>query len=92
MRRIRIRRLPQFRALCLLSDGVSDPRFETEHGLQQQARWNALWDELHPLLQQPASEAAAALEQWLNFWSPGHHDDRSLLLLLPTPYTAANED
>lgn len=68
--------------LILMTDGVSDPKFETDANLAKPERWAALWQELQPALQ--AEQPAAALEEWLDFWSPGNHDDRTLALFLPT--------
>ena len=69
-------------ALILMTDGVSDPKFETDANLAKPERWAALWQELQPIFQ--AEQPAAALEEWLDFWSPGNHDDRTLALFLPT--------
>lgn len=68
--------------LMLMTDGVSDPKFETDANLTKPERWAALWQELQPALQ--AEQPAAALEDWLGFWSAGNHDDRTLALFLPT--------
>ena len=79
MRRIHFCTLPELKALILMTDGVSDPKFETDHNLAQAPRWQAFWQEIAPAL--TASDPAAALSQWLDFWSPGNHDDRTLALL-----------
>ena len=68
--------------LMLMTDGVSDPKFETDANLAKGEKWAALWQELQPIFQ--AEQPAAALEEWLDFWSPGNHDDRTLALFLPT--------
>ena len=68
--------------LLLMTDGVSDPKFETDANLARPERWAELWQELQPALQ--AEQPAAALEEWLGFWSAGNHDDRTLALFLPT--------
>ena len=68
--------------LMLMTDGVSDPKFETDANLAKSEKWAALWQELQPVFQ--AEQPAAALEEWLDFWSPGNHDDRTLALFLPT--------
>jgi hypothetical protein len=79
MRRLRVKVVPDFTALALMTDGVSDPKFETESNLAQAARWDVFWDELQPHLDAP--EPDRALLDWLDFWSPGNHDDRTLALL-----------
>ncbi len=65
--------------VMLMTDGVSDPRFETDSGLKDPARWDELWDELKPILDGP--EPGAVLLDWLGFFSPGNHDDRTIAVL-----------
>lgn len=77
-KRIGIGRFPDLTAVLLMTDGVSDPRFETDNGLSDPNRWDALWDELAPILDAPDPEQA--LVDWLGFFSPGNHDDRTLAL------------
>ena len=67
--------------LLLMSDGVSDPKFGTDAQLAQAECWQALWQETAPLLTAP--DADAALEAWLDFWSHGNHDDRTLAAFVP---------
>lgn len=81
-RRLRFRLVDDFSALFLMTDGVSDPKFETTNNLKNAEKWDALWDELtaaHALTN--AAESEQALLQWLGFPSPGNHDDRTLLVL-----------
>ncbi len=78
-RRIRIGRLTGIEAVLLLTDGVSDPYFETENGLKDPERWDRLWDEIGPLCTYP--EADTVLAEWLDFFSSGNHDDRTLAVL-----------
>jgi len=66
-------------AVLLMTDGISDPRFETDNGLADVAKWDALWDEVSPLLAAP--EPQKALLDWLQFFTPGHHDDRTIAVL-----------
>ena len=80
--RIREWQVQQPPVLMLMTDGVSDPKFETDANLAKSEKWAALWQELQPIFQ--AEQPAAALEEWLDFWSPGNHDDRTLALFLPT--------
>lgn len=68
--------------LMLLSDGVSDPKFETDANLAKPELWQALWQELQTPLADEAPELA--LQDWLGFWSPGNHDDRTLALFIPS--------
>ncbi len=81
-RRLRFRLVDDFSALFLMTDGVSDPKFETTNNLKNAEKWDTLWDELtaaHALTN--AAESKQALLEWLGFPSPGNHDDRTLLVL-----------
>lgn len=67
-------------ALILMSDGVSDPWFETDAQLASINKWEAFWSEL------VAAGAIATEEKllaWLDFWSSGNHDDRTIVLVRP---------
>ncbi len=68
-------------AVILMTDGISDPKFETDAGLKNQHKWDALWQELQSPL--AAEQADSALLEWMHFFSSGHHDDRTLALLVP---------
>lgn len=83
--RVRMAVVPRFDALLLVTDGISDPCFESESALADPAAWAALWSELTaPLASANSPEAAAkAILKWLEFHSPGHHDDRTLVLATP---------
>jgi len=78
-KRVGIGYFPELSAVLLMTDGVSDPRFETDNGLKDPARWDRLWDELRPVLDGPNPDKA--LLDWLGFFSPGNHDDRTIALL-----------
>lgn len=80
--RIRTAVVPSFQALLLVTDGVSDPHFESESALADPAAWAVLWQELTIQLAtaDSPSTAATSILKWLEFHSPGHHDDRTLVL------------
>lgn len=84
-KRIGVRVVPDFTALLLMTDGVSDAKFETDANLRAPEKWQDLWQELQQLpLARSAEEGETAqknLLEWLNFWSPGNHDDRTLALI-----------
>lgn len=81
-KRIGIGRFHDIDGVVLMTDGVSDPKFETDTGLTQAPLWDAVWDEISPLLK--SKNPALALLDWLHFFATGHHDDRTLLVLSPT--------
>ena len=81
-RRLRFQLVDDFSALFLMTDGVSDPKFETTNNLKNAEKWDALWDELTAAKALTnAAESKQALLEWLGFPSPGNHDDRTLLVL-----------
>lgn len=76
--------VPDFTALFLMTDGVSDPKFETDANLKSYDKWNELWADLKENgveLTDDNEEAASQLLNWLDFWSPGNHDDRTIAIL-----------
>jgi serine/threonine protein phosphatase PrpC len=82
MARIKTAIVPSFDALLLVTDGISDPRFSSDAALADPAAWDALWQEIRGTMAGSDSReaAAAALLDWMGFHSPGHHDDRTLVL------------
>lgn len=78
-------------AVFLLTDGVSDPRFESEAKLAETEPWVELWQELTTLLGNPETEILAheRLLEWLGFWSNGNHDDRTIAMVIPAHQAGA---
>ena len=66
-------------AIMLMTDGISDPKFETDSGLSNFDKWQSLYRELDPLLQNEAADTA--LLEWMHFFTAGHHDDRTMAVL-----------
>lgn len=82
--RLRFCIVPDFTALFLMTDGVSDPMFETDANLCNPDKWNALWDNLRENGVELTDDNEASKDQllnWLDFWSPGNHDDRTIAIL-----------
>ena len=77
--RIRIGLYQDIQSVMLMTDGVSDPRFETDNELNDPNKWDSLWDEILPHLQSESPDVN--MVQWLDFLTPGHHDDRTIALL-----------
>ncbi len=65
-------------ALVLMSDGVSDPWFETDGQLASITKWDGFWSELVAV---NAISMKEKLLAWLDFWSSGNHDDRTIVLV-----------
>lgn len=90
-KRLRMTIVPDFTALFLMSDGVSDPMFETDRNLNDSARWDDFYnrllngfpeDEIGGVDLSDDNEAAKdQLLRWLDFWSQGNHDDRTIAIL-----------
>lgn len=64
-----------------MTDGVSDPYFETDKALHNPAKWEKFWAEVSPNL--AAQKPEEALLEWLHFFIPGHHDDRTIVVFWP---------
>ena len=67
--------------LILMTDGVSDPKFHSDVQLNTFEAWQIFWQELREPLQKEQPEKA--LEEWLDFFSKGEHDDRTLAIFIP---------
>ncbi|MFA7241568.1 MAG: PP2C family serine/threonine-protein phosphatase [Sulfuricellaceae bacterium] len=78
-KRVKIGCFPDILSVMLMTDGISDPKFETDNGLKDATKWDALWDEIASCLTSP--EPDKSLVEWLHFFTPGHHDDRTIALL-----------
>lgn len=69
-------------ALLLMTDGITDPVFETDQKLNSLAVWDRVWKEQlgQKIVKEPEKTEENLLE-WLDFWSQGNHDDRTVALL-----------
>jgi len=54
-------------------------RSETDNGLLKAEKWDALIAEIAPSLD-GTGNTAEQLAEWLNFFSPGNHDDRTIIV------------
>lgn len=68
----------EFCAAFAMTDGITDPKFPSDSAFADPAQWAAFWTEL-----QPSLTSSQALLEWMNFFSPGNHDDRSLVAVMP---------
>lgn len=85
--RIHIQLLPDFSALFLLTDGVTDPKFPTDASFVDKDTWSAFLHELAEKVNfgEAGDGAETRLLSWLSFRSPGNHDDRTIVALLDAP-------
>lgn len=70
-------------AVVLMTDGITDPRFPTEASLKDKSCWDAFWSEVSGSAKFEEEGAEERLLKWLSFKSPGNHDDRTVVFLLP---------
>lgn len=82
-RRIRFDVVDSFKAIILMTDGVTDPKFETENNLNSITRWDDLWADLAKTVpwEKRDDSVADSLLAWMDFWSSGNHDDRTMMVL-----------
>lgn len=82
-KRLRFEIVEDFTALILMTDGITDPKFETDANLLRIEKWDRLWTEITSEVDCEADgdTMQAQLLDWLNFWSPGNHDDRTIAML-----------
>ncbi len=81
--------VPDFSYLMLMTDGIYDPKFEVEANLEKLDAWKALVadlegnneDKVNVHLDAHTPEVAQELSAWMDFWSPGNHDDRTLMII-----------
>ncbi|MCY1243424.1 hypothetical protein D3C72_1819620 [compost metagenome] len=78
-----------FSYFFLMTDGIYDPKFEVEANLKKIEKWNSFIedlkgkneDQLAVNFQNRSQETATQLSEWMDFWSPGNHDDRTLAII-----------
>jgi len=92
-KRIEIQLVSDFTALILATDGVSDPYFETDEALGDFKKWDNFWNLIsREVTDKKIENASSKLLEWLDFWSKGNHDDRTIALLLPTNKEGIDEN
>lgn len=78
-----------FSYLILMSDGIYDPKFVVEAALANPAKWQEFLLDLQGNnpegikveLRADNPHIADQLSRWMDFWSPGNHDDRTLAIV-----------
>ena len=68
-----------------MMDGITDPKFPTDTTFASADTWSRFWEtdlsqSVHLLRENPAIQRE--LLDWLDFWSPGNHDDRTIAIML----------
>lgn len=75
-----------FTAILAMTDGITDPKFPTDVAFVDPTVWLDFWqNDLSREVRLNRENAALGpdLLAWLDFWSPGNHDDRTLAIMLP---------
>ena len=78
-----------FSYLMLMTDGIYDPKFIVEANLEKIEKWQEFLADLGGNNEEKAAvtfapdniEIARQLSAWMDFWSPGNHDDRTLAII-----------
>lgn len=82
MERIKFHLADQFTAIVAMTDGITDPIFPTDQTFVSFEKWKSFWTEnLTPAVDFTKPSAPDDLLNWLDFWSPGNHDDRTIAVL-----------
>lgn len=78
-----------FSYLMLMTDGIYDAKFVVEANLEKIEKWKSFIDDLKGNNEEKVAvdfdssnqEIAHQLSVWMDFWSPGNHDDRTLAII-----------
>lgn len=81
--------VPDFSYLFLMTDGIYDPKFIVEANLEKHEKWNEFLvdlqgnneDNVKVDFENSNTEIASQLSNWMDFWSQGNHDDRTLAII-----------
>ncbi len=78
-----------FSYLFLMTDGIYDPKFVVEANLEKNEKWQEFISDLEGNNDDKSivnfnydnEEIDFELSKWMDFWSPGNHDDRTLAII-----------
>lgn len=76
----------EFTAILVMTDGITDPKFPTDNAFESSDVWCSFWEtdlSKAVLLTRNNPALERDLLTWLDFWSPGNHDDRTIAIMLP---------
>lgn len=87
--RFSILAIEDFSYLFLMTDGIYDAKFVVEANLEKHDKWLEFVSDLEGNnedrqkvdLSAENPNAATELAAWMDFWSPGNHDDRTLAII-----------
>lgn len=78
-----------FSFLILMTDGIYDAKFVVESNLEKTEKWKEFLEDLSGKNEENNVvefnknnlEISNQLSSWMDFWSPGNHDDRTLAIV-----------
>jgi serine/threonine protein phosphatase PrpC len=81
--------IDDFSYLMLMTDGIYDAKFVVEANLEKLDKWKEFIEDLKGNnednakvdFEKPNDEIENQLSTWMDFWSPGNHDDRTLAII-----------
>ena len=87
--RMGFRIIEDFSYLFLMTDGIYDPKFMVEANLEKAEHWVTFLHDLKGVNDDQAGvlfdplnkDIEKELSEWMDFWSPGNHDDRTLAVI-----------
>jgi serine/threonine protein phosphatase PrpC len=87
--RFSFKQVPDFSFLILMTDGIYDPKFVVEANLGDISKWRGFLEDLGGKndegvkveLMPDNDQIAEQLSKWMDFWSVGNHDDRTLAIV-----------
>ncbi len=87
--RFKFKLVEDFSYLMMMTDGIYDPKFVVEANLEKPELWQAFIADLKGENEDGAGvdfskdnkDIAEQLSKWMDFWSPGNHDDRTLAIV-----------
>lgn len=86
--RFGVNKYDNFSKLFLMTDGIYDPKFITENKLEDLETWQSFLKDLNGENEDNAKvdfekdgDIDSQLLNWLDFWSKGNHDDRTLAII-----------
>lgn len=87
--RFNVKLIKDFSYMFLMTDGIYDPKFVVEANLEKTDKWLEFIEDLKGKnedkksidFENPSAETAEQLSSWMDFWSQGNHDDRTLAIV-----------
>jgi len=81
--------IKDFSYLMLMTDGIYDAKFVVEANLEKLENWQSFVSDLQGenedqaavVFEDSNTEIASQLSNWMDFWSAGNHDDRTLAII-----------